>query len=359
MVASSVDARALRRRCVAAMSAEEHKFRPDMDGLRDFFAGAGTMNQSQREHVVQFITEVCEDYGFAGQTAWTAVNYFDRFLGKAIQTPKRRIELVSLSCLLVAAKFLECRSPSLEDLCTLSQNRLTKEDFMRFELKVLAQLEWQLAVPSPHAFLFHTVHMMSTHCQGHALQGRLQLLLKRAEFFVDLSAFEYSFLNLPLGTIAGAAFVCALRQLRLDHKLDDMGEVEEELCSLLDCEQPVLFSSAETLMGCYYSCIAAEEDSHALAAPSSSVVFEPIKAGAADESAEPRSESPDSIMTSAMALATKPAAPPAEQATAGRPGKSKASAPRAPSPPPMRSVSETFRGRSMLQQERSKRSRTS
>ena len=49
-------------------------------------------------------------------------------------------------------EFLETRSPSLEDLCTLSQNRLTKEDFMRSEAKILAKLDWQLAVPSPHAF---------------------------------------------------------------------------------------------------------------------------------------------------------------------------------------------------------------
>ena len=43
----------------------------------------------------------------------------------ASHTPR---ELVSLTCLLVAAKFIETRSPPLEDLCTLSQGRLAKED---------------------------------------------------------------------------------------------------------------------------------------------------------------------------------------------------------------------------------------
>ena len=133
--------------------------------------------------------QVCEDYGFAGQTAWTAVNYFDRYLAAATETPKRKVELISLSCLLVSSKFLECRSPSLEDLCTLSQNRLTKEDFMRSELMILTKVDWQLAVPSPHQYLLHIMHLLDSSGDCANKHHGPMLIQKHAEFFIDLSAF--------------------------------------------------------------------------------------------------------------------------------------------------------------------------
>ena len=40
------------------MTASEGNFRADMDGLELYFNGKGTMDRGQREHVVQFITEV-------------------------------------------------------------------------------------------------------------------------------------------------------------------------------------------------------------------------------------------------------------------------------------------------------------
>ena len=136
------------------------------------------------------ITQVCEDYGFAGQTAWTAINYFDRFLASATSTPKRKIELISLTCLLVASKFLECTSPSLEDLCTLAQNRLKKEDFTRCELALLTELDWQLAVPSPHLYLNHTMCLVCGDTSR--TQHGPTLIKKHSEFFIDLSVFGES-----------------------------------------------------------------------------------------------------------------------------------------------------------------------
>jgi len=129
--------------------------------------------------------QVTEDYSFNGQTAWMSINYFDRYLSLAPMTPKQKIELISLSCLLIASKFLECRSPSLEDLCTLSQNRLSKEDFISAELFVLMKLDWQLAVPSPHAYVHHLLRMVDV---GGGIVPPA-LIQKHAEFFIDLSAF--------------------------------------------------------------------------------------------------------------------------------------------------------------------------
>ena len=118
------------------------------------------------------------------------MNYFDRFLASATSTPKRKIELISLTCFLVASKFLECTCPSLEDLCTIAQNRLKKDDFTRCELALLAELDWQLAVPSPHLYLNHIMCLVGG--DDSRTQHPPTLIKKHSEFFIDLSAFGVS-----------------------------------------------------------------------------------------------------------------------------------------------------------------------
>jgi len=234
--------------------------------------------------------QLCEDYRFNGQTAWAAVNLFDRYLSKAVDTPRKQIELISLSCLLLAAKFFECRSPCLEDLCSVSQKRLSKDDFKSAEQRILFKLDWDLCIPSPHSFLLHVTHIMSVRHDG-VLSVNSQLIQRRAEFLVDLSAFEYAFLALPLSAVAGASFVCALRLLRLDCHIECWNEIENELCSLLDCEQDVLAGAEHQLMKCYHSCVDTVSVESKSAPLMKETSFRPVNAK--DE----RMESPDTVLT--------------------------------------------------------------
>ena len=56
---------------------------------------------------------MCDDYSLSPQTAWTAVHYFDRYLAARGQAPIERdeAELISLTCVFLAAKFFERQSP--------------------------------------------------------------------------------------------------------------------------------------------------------------------------------------------------------------------------------------------------------
>ena len=56
---------------------------------------------------------MCDDYKLSRQTSWTAMHYFDRYLCARGEKPIERneAELVSLTCVLIAAKFVERHSP--------------------------------------------------------------------------------------------------------------------------------------------------------------------------------------------------------------------------------------------------------
>ena len=59
------------------------------------------------------ISQVCDDYRLSTQTAWTAVHYFDRYLAARgpVAIERDEAELISLTCVFLAAKFIERQSP--------------------------------------------------------------------------------------------------------------------------------------------------------------------------------------------------------------------------------------------------------
>ena len=66
------------------------------------------------------------------------------------------------------------------------------------------------------------------------------MIQKHAEIYIDLSVFEIAMLPVSLGTIAGAAFLCALHQMKLSSKA-----IEEDLYDLLAVKKAVVCSTIQ------------------------------------------------------------------------------------------------------------------
>jgi len=166
---------------------------------------AGAMQRCHRESVVQFINEVCEDFGLQTQTAGLAVSYFDRFLSKVEQRglDKHRVQLLAITCTLIAAKFSEIKMPGLDDLCEVAHNKYTKEELKEMELETLRMLQWELHAVTPHAAL-EQLAIIINHTDE-----RFKPFLEHAEFFIDMSYYEYKTLNFPPLVIASSALLCA------------------------------------------------------------------------------------------------------------------------------------------------------
>ena len=98
---------------------------------------------------------MCEDFGLQTQTAGLAVSYFDRFLSKVEQRglDKDRVQLLSITCTLIAAKFSEIKMPGLDDLCEIAHNKYSKAELKEMELETLRMLQWELHAVTPHAAL--------------------------------------------------------------------------------------------------------------------------------------------------------------------------------------------------------------
>ena len=116
------------------------------------------------------------------QTAGLAVTYFDRYLSKMeVGLVKQRVQLMALTCTLIAAKFSETKMPSLGDLCELAHGLFTKAQLKETELETLRVLQWELHTVTPHAAL-EQLAVITNHTDDQS-----KTFLEHAEFFIDMS----------------------------------------------------------------------------------------------------------------------------------------------------------------------------
>jgi len=169
----------------------------------------GMMQVCHRESVVQFINEVCEDFGLMTQTAGLAVSYFDRFLSKTERQglDKHRVQLLAITCTLIAAKFSEIKMPSLDDLCEVAHDKYSKAQLKEMELETLRVLHWELHAVTPHAALEQLAIIMNH------TEDQSKTFLEHAEFFIDMSYYVYQILKFPPLVVASSALLCAWSHL--------------------------------------------------------------------------------------------------------------------------------------------------
>ena len=121
------------------------------------------------------------------QTAGLAVTYFDRFLSATGGSlAKNRVQIVALTCTLLAAKFSEIKMPSLDDLCEVAHGLFTKAQLKETELETLRVLHWELHAVTPHAALEQLAIIMN-----HTGE-QSKPFLEHAEFFIDMSYYMVS-----------------------------------------------------------------------------------------------------------------------------------------------------------------------
>ena len=121
------------------------------------------------------------------QTAGLAVTYFDRFLSKTGGAlAKQRVQLLALTCTLIASKFYDIGMTSFDDLCEVAGGKYTKAQLKEMELETLRVLGFELHAVTPHAALEQlAIAIEHTDEQSKSVH-------EHAEFFIDMSYYMVS-----------------------------------------------------------------------------------------------------------------------------------------------------------------------
>jgi len=126
---------------------EESSFLP----RPDYMENQQDINGKMRAILVDWLVEVHMKYRLRAETLFLAVNLIDRHMS-TMPVQRRRLQLVGVVGMFVAAKFEEIDPPRATDFVYITDNTYTKDDLLQMECTMLSALDFRVVVPTPAHF---------------------------------------------------------------------------------------------------------------------------------------------------------------------------------------------------------------
>ncbi|RAL52944.1 hypothetical protein DM860_007712 [Cuscuta australis] len=167
------------------------------------------ITMGMRGILVDWLVEVSEEYRLVPDTLYLTVNLIDRFLSENY-IEKQRLQLLGVTCMLIACKYEEICAPRVEEFCIVTDNTYTKEDVVKMETQVLNLLGFRLGVPTTKKFLRRFVQAAQASYEVPSVE--LEFL---ANYLAELTLVDYGFLAFLPSIIAASAVFLA--QWTLNH----------------------------------------------------------------------------------------------------------------------------------------------
>ncbi|CDY41784.1 BnaC02g13720D [Brassica napus] len=119
------------------LRSSEVKKRPAFDYMESV---QSNINASMRTILIDWLVEVAEEYRLLPETLYLAVNCLDRYLSGNVIT-KQNLQLLGVSCMMIAAKYEEVCVPQVESFCYITDNTYSRNELLEMESSVLNYLK--------------------------------------------------------------------------------------------------------------------------------------------------------------------------------------------------------------------------
>ncbi|KAF2618815.1 hypothetical protein F2Q68_00040803 [Brassica cretica] len=109
--------------------------------------------ESMRGILVDWLVEVSEEYTLVPDTLYLTVYLIDWFLnGNYVE--RNRLQLLGVTCMLIASKYEEIFAPRVEEFCSITDNTYTRDQSLHLELEFLASYLTELTLIDYHFLKF-------------------------------------------------------------------------------------------------------------------------------------------------------------------------------------------------------------
>eukprot|EP00435_Cladocopium_sp_Y103_P014104 s1122_g3.t1 len=129
--------------------------------------GQQDINGKMRAILVDWLVEVHMKYRLRPETLFLAVNLIDRYMS-LLPVLRRRLQLLGVVAMFVAAKFEEIDPPKATDFVYITDNTYSKEELFQMECNMLSTLEFQVVAPTAAHFVNQFVKANSCENPRHA-----------------------------------------------------------------------------------------------------------------------------------------------------------------------------------------------
>ncbi|KAJ7911392.1 cyclin-like protein, partial [Mycena leptocephala] len=142
----------------------------------------------------EWLMQVHTRFRLTPETLFLCINLIDRFLStRAI--PPSRLQLVGMTCLLIASKFEEIISPAIANFIVVCDDAYTIADMLQAEQHILCALNWDLSYPGPVNYLHHIG-------KADGYDPRTRTL---ARYLAEIACVEHRLMPEPPSLVAAAA----------------------------------------------------------------------------------------------------------------------------------------------------------
>eukprot|EP00450_Noctiluca_scintillans_P010478 CAMPEP_0194505174 /NCGR_PEP_ID=MMETSP0253-20130528/31193_1 /TAXON_ID=2966 /ORGANISM="Noctiluca scintillans" /LENGTH=509 /DNA_ID=CAMNT_0039347673 /DNA_START=56 /DNA_END=1585 /DNA_ORIENTATION=- len=179
------------------------------------------LNAKMRAILIDWLVDVAANYKLRTLTLFLTVRLIDQYLDRR-PVPRKQLQLVGVSAMLIAAKFEEICPPALQDFVYITADAYTSDDLIEMEIRILAALEFRISTPTAAHFL-ERVERVS---QCDARQRHL------AQFLLELTLTDYAMSRHLPSHLACSAVILSNDLLQLSACpaiADDIGVTESAL----------------------------------------------------------------------------------------------------------------------------------
>ena len=117
-----------------------------------YMAGQSDINEKMRAILVDWIIEVHLKFKLLPETLFLTVGLIDRYLER-VSIKRGNLQLVGVTCMLVASKYEEIYAPEVQDFVYITDNAYSKAQIFEMEHSLLHTLEFDVTFPSAYRFL--------------------------------------------------------------------------------------------------------------------------------------------------------------------------------------------------------------
>ncbi|ONI14224.1 hypothetical protein PRUPE_4G269600 [Prunus persica] len=178
-----------------------YKLTEDENRVHEYMALQPEINAKMRSILVDWLIEVHHKFELMPETLYLTINLVDRFLSVKV-VPRRELQLVGISSMLLASKYEEIWAPEVNDFVCISDNAYGKEKVLVMEKAILGKLGWCLTVPTTYVFLVRYIKASSAPSDDELMENMVY-------FLAELSLMHYSatILYCPSMMAASAVYV--------------------------------------------------------------------------------------------------------------------------------------------------------
>ncbi|KAL1829203.1 hypothetical protein ACET3Z_007615 [Daucus carota] len=110
------------------------------------------ITKGMRGILIDWLVEVSEEYKLVPDTLYLTVHLIDLYLSE-FYIERKRLQLLGITCMLIASKYEEICAPRIEEFCFITDNTYSKTEVLAMESKVLKDLRFRLSAPTTKTFL--------------------------------------------------------------------------------------------------------------------------------------------------------------------------------------------------------------